>query len=377
MAVAHKGICGFDPLNCSTPSLNSGYFLSSSTSNGVVKQDFSSPLAECYASDPIQDANYFCHNLAGAPPRLHGPVTSNENYESEDNDRIRKSTLKPSMLTESQLRGETRIPSSPTNHQTKPDMDTKRTSTNLHKILFSEFNPSEAAEEERPSASINRAPALHHQTNAKKPLLSPISFTPPTDFSDSSDPVVEDSYSLSCEKGSRSRPPLANANRCVFPSPEHGQSSAHEGLPAQTSPFAKSSRSEINRIRSASLGEGLRVKPRSDRQKGCEDGNGLPSFQHGNTVIKCLRRSAGSLPLKKESWIDHNREALQPGRFDKSNISIDEHEQRRASKSRLPIDGTGGEDRIEKAVSRLQCFIDADADAVLALHDCDPESHEA
>ena len=320
-----------------------------------MKRKYSSPIAECYAYDQGQDVTSFCY--AGLQKRLSPPKSDilHKHSTREEDARFSRSFPRAWSTGKVPLRSENGPSYHSKNLHKDQETEARRISTSLHKVLFNGPNQVKAAGRQIAHGSVSERPTTT-QLYTKKPLLSPITFTPPTDMSDTSDSTWGSSYSSYSHDGPGSQPSLeiSDGNRCDFPPSEVFNQKRNESMTEQQLPYVRTRRTNASRGRSVSLGEGLRSELRSGEQLSSQAGNNFPNPESMITRTKGLRRSAGSFYLKRRPWVDQTVASAHQEGACKADGSNGVNEREVPSKPRLWIDATRSEERIEEAVCRLR-----------------------
>lgn len=196
-----------------------------------------------------------------------------------------------------------------------------------------------------------------------RPLLSPISFTPPADpgeLSDTAGPRSNNEHTDGPHRKTLYRAvtnPLAvtDSNRCVFPNCELNRWNTEDEEPATEKFNGKSS----IKPRALSLGEGLRLKSTCVTPSHVvQDGSQLRKTLHKTTGSRELRQSAGSVPVSRDCapWVNQIIRATRcAGSYQPQQTSGD-HGPPRNSRPRLWIDGHKDDESIEEAVSHAHEF---------------------
>lgn len=346
MTVAHGGLSGQAFLDCSSSSLNGTPILfPSHQDSSIMKHKFSSPLAECYAYDHGRDASSSCHDDDQGPHPPKSDISHNHPHREEDA-RFPRPFIKSWYEGKSPFKNENGLSFNLNNLHSEQETETRRISANLHKVLFNGSKQEKATSRQKFLGTERERPT-NTQTN-KKPLLSPITFTSQADMSDTSDSTWESSYSLHSKHDSRLQPPskVSDGNRCKFPPSEGFDYLNKESMGERQLPYIRPRKKNASRGRSISLGEGLRSELRLGDRLESEAGNKVTNFAFKPGASKGLRRSAGSLSLKKRPWIDQIVEA---GSCKPAGITPTQG----PGKPRLWIDATRSEEGIEEAVCRL------------------------
>ena len=323
MAVIHSPTMYSHGLaNYSTPSFSSTSHSSRQDVNSI-KHTFSSPLAECYARDDI---------LVRA-----SSLESNYRLQSNGDDK----------------------------HPYRHRIDWLRATPEIgddiklgpSKVPFDDKSVQPDSRRHEPRAPRTCPTTLTRDSS--RSLLSPISFTPPTDPGELSDTAGSRSNN---EHADRPRPkalnravtnPLvvADINRCVFPSCDLSRWSPEDEA-AATEDF--NDKSTI-KPRALSLGEGLRSMPTCvSPSHAVQYGSQLRKMLHKTTGSRELRQSAGSVPVSRDCapWVNQIIRATRcAGSYQSGN-----HGPSRNRKPRLWIDGHKDDERIEEAVSPAHAF---------------------
>ncbi|KAL8818136.1 MAG: hypothetical protein Q9191_008005 [Dirinaria sp. TL-2023a] len=353
MALAHGGIYGQSFLDCSTPSVSSTSMPFTSHQDGAMKHKYSSPIAECYAYDHDQDAPSFCYDGLQKPLSPPKSDISQKYPKREEDARFSSSFPRPWSAGKASLRSEKGLSYHLKNLHSDQETEARRISANLHKVLFNGSNQVKANGAQISHGSVKERPTTT-QLYTKKPLLSPITFTPQTATSDASDSTLESSYSLCSQDGPASQPlmKISDCNRCDFPPKEVFNQEDNESMTERQFPYAQPRMKNSNRRRSVSLGEGLRSQLCSGNQRDAKASNIFPNPRSMITRTKGLRRSAGSFYMKRRPWVENPVESTQHVGSCKSDGTGDGNEEV-PSKPRLWIDATRSEEKIEEAVCGL------------------------
>ena len=310
--------------NHSTPSFSSTSHSSRQDVNSL-KHTFSSPLAECYARDEI----------LGRASSLESSHRLQSNGHDKQQYRKRIDRLHATPEVDDAIKvGPSKVP-----------FDDKRS------------QPDRRCHE--PTVPTTCPTFLTRDTS--RSLLSPISFTPPTDHSELSEMV--ESRSSNELTGDPPRKTLCRAvtnplvvtdsNRCVFPNYELNPLSP-EREEAATEKF--NGKSTI-KPRALSLGEGLRSNSTCfSPSHAVQDGSQLRKTLHKATGSRELRQAAGSMPVRRDCapWVNQIIRATQCAGSYHPQQTSGNHGPSRNNKPRLCrlwIDGHGDDERMEEAVS--------------------------
>ena len=343
MALTHSSsIYGHTYANYSTPSFSS---ISHSSRHDVnsLKHMFSSPLAECYARDKTS--------------ALRPPVGSD--YISISGDHNMAHCQQPNNRL---------------GKQPGPKFEHR---SNIHSVKLNRKEQSDYPKQNlslpEPSASLRR--------DCLRPLLSPISFTPPTDASDASDASeASDSTDSRFHDECTDLPFRENfhntaatligtqdSNRCLFPVCKPEPFDVQDRVGTTGAPMERLDHSSLaSKPRALSLGEGLQSQPPYDCHVEERLRDGPPRHVlHRTTGSRELRRSAGSQQVSQDCapWVDQIIRATERAGSYQPYQASNTYGPPRHDRSRLWLDGTKNEERIEEAVSQYSiCRIYRDAD---------------
>ena len=326
MALTHtSSIYGHAYANYSTPSFSS---ISQSSPHDVnsLKHMFSSPLAEYYARD-------------------------------------RTSALRPSISSDYiSVKGDHQIahcrqPNIRLGTQPGPKLEHR---SNVH---ASKSNSKEQSDYSNQNLSLPE-PSVLQRRYCLRPLLSPISFTPPTDASEASDstdsPFHDERTDLPFRKNVHNTAATSigtqDSNRCLFPVCKPEPFDVHDRVGRRRAPMDKLDNSSLaSKPRALSLGEGLRSKSSYDRHLE-EEPRGGPTRHvlHRTTGSRELRRNAGSQRGVKDCapWVDQIIRATERAGCYQPYQATNTYGPPRHGKPRIWLDVTKNEERIEEAVSR-------------------------
>ena len=347
MAVAHhQNVRGHGFMNYSTPSLP-GTLSSTYRGSCISTRMFSSPLAECYAGDAGLGSSSHHRRRCGyhEPSGAASPPGPDSRFGYKKDDESSKSFLNLSSSKNSLVQN------SPNPHPSKLGTE-GHPSSNCRRALFDA--PKHVALDDQPIPSAPRSPYATKRKIVHKPLLSPISFTPPTDASDASDSIGKSSYELERHDEPTTCPPLKYAaeNRCAFP-PYETHTLFNERRDAANKASRVSPRSHVStRRRSLSLGEEHPSNsPWQQKVDSGVDGDLLGS-RCAMAGSRELRRSAGSLSLKKDCapWVDQIVEATKRAGSYQPYRSLIVDSKQLHDKPRLWLDATSREQGIAEAV---------------------------
>jgi len=302
MAIAHhQHVYGHGFINCSTSSLPSTPLTLTDRESCSSKHIYSSPHAECYAedADPGMSSN---HRYGSSFTKLTSTVTppivvTNSNYLQIE--RCPKSFLDLSP-TEDTLTQES------LSRKLKAG---EISSSKLHRTVVDASMHGPPNGHRTPSAPRIPHPSVTVRSAVEKPLLSPIIFNAMTEPSDASDSTEEGSYDLESDnKPTTYIPPeRASENRCPFP--QYEDHTVRSDTFKDTTPAISWSSPRIDistRRRSMSLGDDCASTSPEKRELDSETPRSLLARRRATAGSKELRRSAGSLSLKKDCapWVD-------------------------------------------------------------------------
>ena len=308
--------------NYSTPSFSSTSNSSHPDVNSL-KHMFSSPLAECYVRDEI---------LERKPPFAAGcHVKSTDNGKSQQ-----------------------KQPLESFNTPTGVNYIKKANPSNV--LLERRWQNPNSARQER---SVPRDRHTTSKRDASRSLLSPISFTPPTDTSNADDLVpsriqvqhITGPHRVDLPSITDSRRNAGDGNHCAFP--HHTPSS----MPIRDEVSTNKStnrRETTTKPRALSLGEGLRSgSPISSRSHGWPHDGQTQKALHRTTGSRELRRSVGSVHVNRDCapWVDQIIRATRCAGSYQPFHTFGNHGPSRRARPRLWLDDTRNEEKIEEAVS--------------------------
>lgn len=291
---------------------------------------FSSPLAECYARDKTSvfkpPIGSDCISVKGGHKTVH--------YRQPD---VRLGT------------------------QPKPKFE-HRSNAHAFKSYSREQSdyPNQKLSIPEPSASLRR--------NCLRPLLSPISFTPPTDASEASDSTDsrfhDECTDLPFRKNIHNTAATSigsqDSNRCLFPVCKSEPFEVEDRVGTTRAPMDRPDRPSLaSKPRALSLGEGLQSNFSYDRHVD-EEPRGGPARHalHRTTGSRELRRSAGSQQVGKDCapWVDQIIRATERAGSYQAYQATNTYGPPRHAKSRIWLDATKNEERIEEAVSLYSTY---------------------
>ena len=312
--------------NYSTPSFSSTSHSSCQDVNSL-KHTFSSPLAECYARDEI----------LGRASSLESSYRLQSNEHDKQQHRQRVDWL----------------------HAT-PEVD-DAIKVGPSKAPFG--HKSGQPDRKRHEPTVPRTCPTTLTRDTTRSLLSPISFTPPTDPSELSD-TAGSHFNNEHTNGPQRRTlyravtnPLdvTDSNRCVFPKCELNRWSTEDEEAATQKINGKS----MIKPRALSLGEGLRLKSACvSPSRAVQDGSQLRRTLHKTAGSRELRQSADSVPASRDCtpWVNQIIRATRCAGSYQPQQTSGNHCPSRNSRPRLWIDGHKDDERMEEAVSHAHAI---------------------
>lgn len=324
MALAHApGVYVHGMANFSTPSFSSTSHSSRQDVN-TLKHMFSSPLAERYARDgsSAQTSNLgsgYCNKGDGSC-RIHH---RHDSTWFEPKPRI-KNAMRPDPLD---------IAS-----------DNKEQQSNCM----------------RREPTVLTACHATLRRDSSRPLLSPISFTPPTNTTEASDTIgshvdnehLDSPYQKAVPSATVASIIANDGNRCAFPDCEFDVGAANGDVSSNKADVKRLDGITTIKPRALSLGEGLRLRspgvfPSHGSLEEVQPGRAI----HRTTGSRELRRSAGSVNMNRDCgpWVD---QIIQATRYAGSFQNSGNHGLPRYGRPRLWLDATKHDERVEEAVSQ-------------------------
>lgn len=358
MAIAHhRHVYGHGFMSCSTSSLPSTPVAPNYRESCPSDHVYSSPLAECYAedADPGMNANRRFRsggtNLARAltPPIVVGSSGRGQN------DRCPKSFLHLSPTRDTTIQES----SNPLSRKLKGgEISSAKLCTTL--VDASMHAPPNA--QPKPSAPRVPYPSVTGGRTIEKPLLSPITFNAVNEPSDASDSTEDGSYDLECDKKPITHIPLttrASENQCAFPHYEDYPVPSDPVKDATQATSWSSPRIDVfTRRRSMSLGDNCVSTPPEKQNLNCGNPRNLLARRRATAGSKELRRSAGSLSLKRDCapWVDQILKATKRVGFYQPYGSVDGSNSIPNGRPRLWLDATYKDQGTAEAVHRSPDF---------------------
>ena len=291
---------------------------------------YSSPLAECYARDEISGRK----TTRGCGYQSEGNVGGKVEYGQH------AAPLEPPLRTKFEHKFDPRTLHSENKGR---QSDSMYREPNAPKLI---------------SAPLKR--------DALRPLLSPISFTPPTDLSEASDstgPCFNDEYTDMRHQSNIHSPAAASfvvqdSNHCPFPICDPEPYKTEETISTKKAAVERLDKMSVtNKPRAMSLGEGLRSTSPDIAQFYQEP----QSIQHRKSLHRTtgsreLRRSAGLPQVSRDCapWVDQIIRATErASSYQPYHDTNSYGPPRRHGRPRLWLDATKNEERIGEAVSRI------------------------
>lgn len=295
---------------------------------------FSSPLAECYARDEI----------SGRKTTIGSGYKSEGNVGGQVEDGQKTALFDPLLRTKFEQKFDSR-----TLH---PDNKKRGSEPRYRELSAQKFF----------SASLKR--------EASRPLLSPISFTPPTDVSEASDSTGScfDDERTDMRRQSNIHSPAAaslvvqDSNRCPFPISDPEIFKTEDIVSTKKAAVERlHAMSVTNKPRAMSLGEGLRsTSPDISQFYQEPPGSQHQKSLHRTTGSRELRRSAGSHQAGRDCtpWVDQIIRATEcAGSYQVNHDTNSYGPPRRHGRPRLWLDASKNEERIEEAVSWVNMYL--------------------
>ncbi len=300
----HQHMYGHGFVSCSTSPFPSIPVTPNHRESCSSKHIYSSPLAECYAEDADLGINSNRRDRSGPtkPARAVTPPIMVSSSSRMWNDRCPISFLDLS-------------PTKDTNIQESPNPLPRKlkggevSSSQLGTTLVDVSMHTPHNDQPKPSAPRMPYSSMADRCTIEKPLLSPFTFNVMNQPRDASDSTEDGSYDLECDqKLIQPIPPeRVSENRCAFPHYEDYPVPRHTTKNATQATSWSLPRTEVfTRRRSMSLGDNC-ASILAEKQKS-DSGNprSLLARRRATAGSKELRRSAGSLSLKKDCapWVD-------------------------------------------------------------------------
>lgn len=359
MAMAHhQHVYGHGFMSCSTSSLPSTSVTPNSRESCHSRHIYSSPLAERYAEDADLGitSNRQHRNGCTELTRAVTPAIAFSSSNRVQNDRCPMSFLDLS-------------PTKDTIAQESPNprsRELKRGKISSSKLCTTLNDASmHAPPNDQPKPSAPRMPyqSITDRSIVEKPLLSPITFNIMAQSSNASCSTEDGSYDHQCEmKPSTHIPPdRASENRCAFPHYEDYPVSSDtiKDTTHTTSTSLSSPQMDVStRRRSMSLGDNCVSTLPEKQEMDCGNPRSLLARRRATAGSKELRRSAGSLSLKKDCapWVDQIVKAKKRVGFYQSYGSVNGSNSTPHGRPRLWLDATNKDQGTGEAVHHNPSF---------------------
>ena len=314
--------------NYSTPSFSSTSNSSRPDVNSL-KHMFSSPLAECYVRDEILEQK--------------SPLATGCHLKSTDNGKSQQQDPLECFNTPIEM-----------NYIEK---------ANPSRVLLDRKlqDPNSARHE-------TSAPKDCHRTSkrdASRSLLSPISFTPPTDTSNADDLIpsriqvqhITGSHRVVLPSTTDPRHNAGDGNHCAFPHYAPSSMPIRDEVGTDKSANRRHGCETTTKPRALSLGEGLRSgSPSGSRSHGWPHDDQTQKALHRTTGSRELRRSVGSVHVNRDCapWVDQIIRATRYAGSYQPFHTFGNHGPSRRARPRLWLDDIRNEEKIEEAVSHTE-----------------------
>lgn len=353
MAIAHhQHVYGHGFMSCSTSSLPSTPVAPNYRESCPSEHIYSSPLAECYAedADPGMNANRRFGSGCTKLTRTVTPPILVSSSSRVQNGRCPKSFLDLSPTKDTM----TQESSNPLSRKLEGgEISSSKSCTTL--IDASMHAPPNA--QPKPSAPRMPYSSVTDGRTIEKPLLSPITFNAMDEPSDASDSTEDGSYDLECNKKPTTHIPLTRAseNRCAFPHYEDYPVPGDMIKDATQATSWSSPRIDVStRRRSMSLGDSCVSTSLEEQELNGGNPRSLFARRRATAGSKELRRSAGSLSLKRDCapWVDQIVKATKRVGFYQSYGSVNGSNSIPHGRPRLWLDATHKDQGTAEAVHR-------------------------
>ncbi len=353
MAMAHhQQLYGHGFMSCSTSSLPSTPVTPNYRESCPSKHIYSSPLAECYAEDAdlgIDSKRRYGSSFTKLAEAVTPPIVVSSSSRVQ-NDECPKSfsDLSPTKDTITQ--------ESP-NPLSRKLKGGQIPSSKLCKTLVDAPMHAPPNDQLKPSAPRMPYPSATNRSTVEKPLLSPITFNAITEPSDASDSTEDGSYGLEPDKKPTTDIPTigASENRCAFPQYEDYTVPSDTIQDATQATSWSTPRIDIStRRRSMSLGDNCGSTSPGKQELDRGNPRSLLARRRATAGSKELRRSAGSLSLKKDCapWVDQIVKATKRVGFYQSYGSVNGSNSIAHGRPRLWLDATHKDQGTAEAVHR-------------------------